>query len=182
MAEVFAVRYAQAVYDVGVEDPAFLERAGFELEKLQEIAKKFPDLAVYFDSPLLTLERKFKFIANISEELEISIEVHGLLRSIVKRGRFLYMAQIVKAYKELLEAGDSGADTVVFTATPLTEEEEAFIKERLENASGKRLTAKFKVDKSILGGVRAEVGHKIYDSSLRNSLTVLKERMVGETN
>ena len=180
MAEAFAFRYAQAIYDIGVDDPPFLERAGFELEKLYEIAKKFPDLAIYFDSPLVSLERKFKFIANIAEELEISVEVHGLLRSIVKRGRFLHMDKIVKAYKALLEAEDSGADTLVFTATLLTEEEAAFIKERLENATGKRLNTKFKIDKSVLGGVRAEVGHKIYDSSLRNSLNVLKERMVGE--
>ena len=33
MAEAFAFRYAQAIYDVGVDDPPFLERAGFELER-----------------------------------------------------------------------------------------------------------------------------------------------------
>jgi F-type H+-transporting ATPase subunit delta len=182
MAEAFALRYAQALYDSDADDPAFLERAGFEIEKFQEISKKFPDLAVYFDSPLVTLQRKYKFIANMAEELEISVEVHGLFRAIVKRGRFFHIDQIVKAYKELLEAEDGGADTLVFTAKPLTEAEETFIKERLEVASGKRLHAKFKVDKTILGGVRAEVGHKIYDSSLRNSLNILKERMVGEVS
>jgi F-type H+-transporting ATPase subunit delta len=177
MSEAFALRYAQALYDCGREDAALLERIGFELEKFAEIAAGYPDLASYFDSPLVELKRRQQFLASIAKEMEISDEVHGLLRAVIKRNRFSHLSEIVKAYKEVLETEEEGAEAIIYSVRSLSDHEHSMIKQRLETLSGKHLTINVKVDQSLIGGVRAEIGHKIYDSTVRNSLNLLRKQM-----
>ncbi len=180
MAEAVAHRYAEALYLAAGQNAALLERIGFELEKFIEATRKYPDLVVYFDSPLVEEERKYEFIGSLAREMEISDEVHGLLRSAIKRGRFFYLGPILKAFKELLDVERASDEVLIVTPRALTEQEETLIKKRLETVSGKRLTARQQVDPRIISGIRAEIGHTIYDSSLSYSLNLLKERMVNQ--
>jgi len=180
MAEVIADHYAEALYLAAGQNAALLEQIGFELEKFIEITAKFSDLGVYFDSPLVETGQKYSFIASLAEEMEISDETQGLLRSVVKRGRFYYLEQILKAFKEMMDVERASDEAVIVAPRSLTAEEEALVRRRLEAVSGKRLVTRQKIDPRIISGIRAEIGHKIYDSSLSYSLNLLKERMVNQ--
>ena len=103
MTEAVWGRYAEALYTIASDDAVLLERVGFEFGKFTEITSKFSELAVYFDHPLLELDQKYDFLKKLADEMEISDEVHGLLRSIVKRSRFASLGRILKAFKELLD-------------------------------------------------------------------------------
>lgn len=179
MSEAFALHYAQALYDQGAEDPALLERTGYELEKFAEVTAEYDELPVYFDSPLVDLSRKYEFLASLAEETEISKEVHGLLRAVVKRNRFLHLNEIVKAYKELLEAKEEGMEATIYSVRALSAKELTLVKQRLETLLKKHLVAQVKVDPTLIGGLRAEVEHKVYDSSVKNSLSLLSKQMAG---
>jgi F-type H+-transporting ATPase subunit delta len=177
--ETVGLRYAEALYLSATHDAVLLERVAFELENFVEVVKKYPELTLYFDSPLVEDERKYQFLSSLSQELEISDEIQGLLRSVIKRGRFLHLGAILKAFKKILDAGEGSDEVVIFSPRPLAEKEEAQVKTRLEVISGKRLAAKVKIDPKLISGIRAEIGFKIYDSSLAYRLQLLKEKMVG---
>ena len=179
MTEAVWGRYAEALYTIASDDAVLLERVGFEFGKFTEVTSKFPELAVYFDHPLLELDQKYDFLKKLADEMEISDEVHGLLRSIVKRSRFASLGRILKAFKELLDEEVGSDEAVIYTSRTLEDKELEQIKKRLESIVGKKLATKVKVDPKIIGGVRAEIGHTIYDSSIMSRLNLLKERMVG---
>ncbi len=179
MIEAFTIRYAQALYDCCLENEKLLTKAGFELEALSDLVDENPDLVTYFDSPIIAVERKYEFLAKIIKKAKISSEVHGLLRSIIKRERFLYLRTVEKAYKEMLATEEAGTETFIYSARALTDDEKALLKSRLQSVAKKFIKVKEIVDPSLIGGVRAEIDHKVYDSSIRTNLNLLKEGMLS---
>jgi len=55
---------------------------------------------------------------------------------------------------------------------------EAQIVERLTQAIGKEVRARFRADPRILGGIMVRVGDRIYDGTLRRRVAALKRRML----
>ena len=104
-----------------------------------------------------------------------------ILREFSREETFPNVA-VLKAFKKILDAGEGSDEATIYSPRMLDAKEEALIRTRLEAVSGKRLTTKVKIDPKILSGIRAEIGFKIYDSSLSYRLRLLKEKMVGSTN
>ncbi len=59
---------------------------------------------------------------------------------------------------------------VLLTALPLTEEQHQIIESRFSKALDQPVSLEVKVDESLLGGVRVELGGRIFDDSLKSQL------------
>jgi F-type H+-transporting ATPase subunit b len=66
----------------------------------------------------------------------------------------------------------SGESAVVTSALPLTDAEQAKVKDSLKAAS-----VEFKVDPSILGGLVVRVGDQVVDNSVASQMTALRESL-----
>ena len=85
------------------------------------------------------------------------------------------------------------ANDAFFTAESLENLSEALVREGIQNSldaaqraeltralqqvSGKRVTVQAREDASLLGGVVAKVGDRIYDGSLRTQLRALRDEL-----
>jgi F-type H+-transporting ATPase subunit delta len=172
-----ALLYAQALYDIAVKDPVLTIQVAIELELLSQLGTEEPRLTAYFESPLIEKEDKYRFLKTLMQKMMVSDEVHGLIRSTIKWKRFIHLRYIAKAYRELLEAAGAGSHAFVTSARELTREERVFVKKRLEKTTGKKLIIRTAIDTRLIGGVRADVGHTIFDSSVKNRLNRLKAEM-----
>ena len=74
-------------------------------------------------------------------------------------------------YKHFLEI----AEVEVTSAVPLTEEEKSALIAKLEKANGKKVSARFSVDPSVLGGIIVKSDGAVIDGSLRSKLDKVKE-------
>lgn len=73
------------------------------------------------------------------------------------------------------DAHISGASAEVTSALPLTPEEQATVKRDVLAKLGAGATVSFKVDPSILGGLRVRVGDRILDGSVAGKLEELRQ-------
>jgi F-type H+-transporting ATPase subunit delta len=180
VADVLARHYAQALYLNAVHNPILLQRVRRELEGfVTQVAEKYPALTSYFDSRLIERSKENKVLHLLAQELELSDEVHGLLRSVVKNNRFYHLKEIFKAFIEIMEAGKASETAHVTAARPLSGEEQALIQKRLAKAVGKHIELQIKIDPAVLGGLRAEVEYKVFDDTLKHKLNRLKHDLVG---
>ena len=85
----------------------------------------------------------------------------------------------VKAGKLVVLSGTelSGSTAEITSALPLTESEQATVKEDVLSKIGDQSTVAFRVDPSILGGLVIRVGDKVIDNSVAGQLDELRQKL-----
>lgn len=75
------------------------------------------------------------------------------------------------------ESTSSNLTARVSSAVPLTKEEQAALREKLEARFSQDLQLRFEVERSLLGGVVVRVGDKVIDGSVKGRLEALKQTL-----
>lgn len=101
--------------------------------------------------------------------------VLSFLQLLCERGRIRTLADCTDEYKRLLDASERVSVAYVVSAVPLTEEEKAAIRAKLEKTNGHSVTLECSVDEKLLGGLRIEMDGKVLDHSLRHRLQEVKD-------
>ena len=86
--------------------------------------------------------------------------------------------EVVSIFFDLVR-GTGPRDAEVTSALPLDPAQQATILQQLRGKYGPALDVKFTVDESILGGLIVRVGDRVLDTSVRNRLTEVQQRMLG---
>jgi ATP synthase F1 delta subunit len=68
----------------------------------------------------------------------------------------------------------------IWSAIPLTEEEKKALRARWTGRFGDDLYFHFRVDSSLLGGVKVRVGAQIMDGSVAGKLEALREQLLSD--
>ena len=105
---------------------------------------------------------------------------HGRISSLVKsliEKKPRHYIQVLEAYKRLLRLETEKRTATIETATELAPASGDPIVANLKRKYGNDLTARFVVNKDLLGGMRIRVGSDVWDSSVRNRLHRLQQQL-----
>ena len=91
------------------------------------------------------------------------------------------LPEIVATFQDVLRERQGIAEAEVFSAVDLNDAQKTEMTQTLERVTGKKIAAKFALDRSLLGGALVRVGDTIYDGSLRNRLNGLREHLTNES-
>jgi len=173
----YAKRYAQAIFEIAVEKQ--------ELEKWQsdlgELARLGEDEAIIMllENPKLHFEDKARLLAeNLSDISPLAL---NLLYLLMARGRLSMAGEIADEYQRLFNQYRGIEEAEVTTAVPLDDEDKLRLTERLKAIVGKEVVIRPSVDSSLIGGVVARIGGKLFDGSTRSRLEALKRELSGVT-
>ncbi len=126
-----------------------------------------------------------KDIRQLSRNLVRDSYVNGVLdrerigaigRAIMEKKPRNY-AQLLKNYHRLLRLELDKKRVTIESATELDPEAGRKIVAGLEKTHGAGLTTNFVVNPALLGGVRVRVGSDVWDSSVRNRLERLRQKL-----
>lgn len=173
-----ARRYAEALYEAA-HDAGLTKEIGNQLEQLLRVLKTDRELDLAFRSPALTAHRR-RLLLEECFQGELHPFVLNLCQLLWTKGRENSLPSVVTAYRQLFrqEAGLLTAEVV--SASNLTEEQLAPLRQALERRFGQPVVIEMKVDRSLLGGVRVRVGNTVLDGSVRGHLQALRERMLSD--
>jgi F-type H+-transporting ATPase subunit delta len=90
------------------------------------------------------------------------------------------LREIQQAFLFDLNARMGIAEAVVQSARELSATEKEQLIRALEQRTGKKIQVQFGEDGSLLGGVVVRVGSTIYDGSVREQLTQLRQNLEAE--
>jgi len=102
--------------------------------------------------------------------------VTSLVKSLIEKKPRNYI-KVLDAYKRLLRLEVEKRSATIETATELAPESSVQIVANLKRTYGSDLTARFVVNKELLGGMRIRVGSDVWDSSVRNRLHRLQQQL-----
>lgn len=171
----------------GVYAKAFLgaagKKAGSVLEELGGFAKlvrETPDLQRIFDSPRVAAEEKIG-ILDRSLKGRVSPVLLNFLKVVSEHERLDCLQDIYRETKRMHHQAEGVVQVVVTTAEPLEGGELRRVKSDLEKKLGAKVDIETTVDPQIIGGIIVRMGDKVYDGSVSQRLTSLRQDAVARS-
>lgn len=169
-----ARRYASAMIEVAAEAGA-IERVGSDLDRFVALlAAGEGALRDALCTPVFTVEERERVLQTLMPRLDLHPLTRNLLLLANQKRRLPLIDAIARAYRDRADERAGRARVQVTTADPLTPPLEAEIRAAMERLTGKQVVLELQVDPSLIGGLVARVGSKVYDSSIRTRLQNLK--------
>lgn len=129
-------------------------------------------------SPLFSAEERRGVLDAVLVKLRVSGTVASFLRLLADRGRFGLLPAVVAEATQLADARAGRVRVQVTTVDALTPALEKELAAAFGRLTGKTVVLESKVDPSLLGGLVARVGSRVYDASLKSRLSDLSNRLL----
>lgn len=172
-------RYAAALADVALEQKS-AERVKRDLGAFTEAYQSYADLRNSLESPSVAREAKLQVIQKIGARMDLAPAVRNFLCLLVDNRRTHMLPEIQESFHVELNARLGIAEADVTSSRALSAKEQAELIGALTKRTGKKIEARFHDDKSLVGGAVVRVGSTVYDGSVREQLTRLRERLEAE--
>lgn len=173
-----ARRYARALFEVALKHGQ-LEQTSEELANLRRLMRDSKELRRFFYTPLISRDHKSLRLRQVLSE-RILPSVMRLIELLIEKRRENLFEAICDEFEKLKEAYLQVERATITSAVPLDETQQAALVRALERRMGKKILPTFKVDPSLIGGVRVRVGDYQIDGSLRGALDRLRENIMLE--
>ena len=173
---IVANRYAEALYELSVEKG----QTSSVQEDLLEIQKAFlanPRIGELLANPRFPLAKKKEILATLL--VGANSLVQDAIFVLTEKQRLNEFINFVDEFVGFVNNAAGIADADVYSTRPLTDKESAAISSVFARKVGKEsLRINNIIDPSLIGGIRLQIGNRIFDSSLANKLSRLQRDML----
>jgi len=166
-------RYAQALFDLASDEKS-TAAVEADLKSLKAAMAESRDLQILLGSPAFAADAKGAGLSAIAAQARFHPTTVKFLGLLAANGRASALSAVIKAFEALSAAARGVVSAQVVTATPLTDAQGRGVAAALRQALGKDPEIETRVDPSILGGIKVQVGSRLFDASLRSKLDSLK--------
>lgn len=174
---VVAKRYAQALFELSQTNG----QTGSVHEDLLELKKVFQnnsELEQLLGNPRLTITKKKELLAVLFKDANPLIQ--NILFVLLDKKRINETVNVIDEYNALANDAAGTTEATVFSTQLLSEDEKAAISTAFAAKVGKlSLRIENEIDPTLIGGIRLQIGNRIYDSSLSGKLERLKKDLIG---
>lgn len=174
-----ARRYARALFDVmsrGGDPDAALD----ELRGIVALINAHPDLLKALKSPGVPLGAKMNVMRELLQLQPLSKVVSRLMLLIVENDDVNELDEIVKAYESRVLDFHQVVRAEVTSAVPLDDQRLRDLEQAFAQVTGRRVILSPRVDPSIIGGLVARIGSRVYDGSVVRHLGRIRDRLVAD--
>ncbi len=166
-------RYAQALFDLATETKQ-VAAVEANLKSLKAALRDSHDLRVLVGSPAFSAEDKGKGLVAIAVKAKFNITTIKFLGLLATNGRASSLASVITGFEALAAKARGAVSAQVTTAIALNAAQSKGLAAALRQALGKDPEIETRVDPAILGGIKVQVGSRLFDASLKSKLDSLK--------
>ena len=172
-----AERYALALFQVAQKHESSLEIEQ-DLREVKKVFEMTPELYNLIVSPKLSAEKRRNLINEVFNGANPFVV--NTLQLMAERKRLDEVGSLADEFVVLSNNAQGIEDAKVYSTRPLTEEERASISSTFAKKIGKQsLRIENIIDPSLIGGLRLQIGNRIYDSSVSTKLARLQRQLIG---
>jgi len=166
-------RYARALFDLASEQKQ-VAAVEADLKSLKTALRESKDLRVLVGSPAFSAQDKAKGLAAIAAKARFHTTTRKFLGLLAANGRTDMLASAITGYETLSAKARGAVSAQVTTAVALSAAQSKGVASALRLALGKDPEIETRVDPAILGGIKVQVGSRLFDASLKSKLDSLK--------
>lgn len=174
---VISRRYAKALLSLAAKAKR-VEPVAAGLDALVVLVQSTPEFAIFIADPKVTHSAKETVLAEVAGKAGMDELLVTFLRLLARKRRAALLEEICTVYHELADEQLGRGHAEVTVAASLSQAQQDELRRRLEALSGKQLTLHVTTDPSILGGAVARIGSTVWDGSVRNQLTQIRQSII----
>lgn len=174
----FGRRYAKALLDLARERGE-LDAVLRDVGALFDAWKESAELREILQSPVIPRPALKSVLDALMQRLQATQIVRNTVLLLADKGRLNHIEQVFKAVAELSEAETGRIRVEVTSAKPLSDAYYAQLIEKLERVTDREVVLVKNEDPSLIGGVVTRIGDQIFDGSLSNQLSELRETLLA---
>jgi len=173
MDQRIALRYAQALMDVGKEKNTVAVFAA-DMKVVLDALHDVHELKAMLHTPVIRPDIKRKVIHEVFQP-HVSKDAMLFMDLLLKKGRGDVLALTAEEFLRLLDIDTNTVSAHVTSARTLDESVKQRIIAKLEKISAKKVRASYTIDPALRGGFVVKVGDTLIDASLQHQLENLRE-------
>ena len=169
-------RYALALFELANEKSE-LEDIEKNILFLLEVCKNNQDFNGFLKNPTNQLELQSKVFAEISKIMKLNKNFSNFLQLIINKIRIFFLEKILNKFIKISSNSKGKIDATLISSKDLSQDERNKISQEISKAIKSKIEFTFKTDKSLISGIKIQVGSLLIDTSLSNKLKRLKLSM-----
>lgn len=168
--------YARSLFELAETEGGRerLESLASELDEFVEITRAEAQLSEFLSSRILATKDRAGSLSTMFEG-RISDLLLRFLQVLNRKERLNRLLSIVAAYQEMVQEKFGRIEVNVYTREPISADQIASIKARLEVATGREPVIYPYTVPSMIGGVKMQIGDRLFDDSIQTSLRNMTE-------
>ncbi len=181
MTDKLATHYAEALANAVFAPDSGLapEAANDQLKTALELVESSKDLERVLLSPAVNKTRKQAVIGKLADQLQLHRLIKNFLLVVVSHRRTHELARMQTSFELIVDERTGWLPAEITSAHELSAEQREHIERALGEKLGKFIRGHYKVDASVIGGIRAHVASVEYDATIRGKLESMRSRLVS---
>ena len=175
--ETSAGRYSLALYELATEANT-LSEIEVHSASIIDLITSSEDFKSLVKDPTNNKDDQLNALSKISEQYKLNKLLTKFLNFLVSKRRFFYVNNILKSFIETCSIKRGELKAELTSAKDLTENEINSIKEELTKNFSSKIKLNYKHDTSLIGGLIVQVGSTMIDTSIKNKLQQIENRMI----
>lgn len=173
-ADRIANRYAKSLIDLAVEQGK-LEEVHNDVKYIEKVAEN-KDFQSVIKSPVIAPAKK-KQVLNALFSGKVSPMMSSFLKTVLSKGREAYLGEMAKDFIVQYKTIKKVSAVQLTSAQPLSKATVDKILAKLHSSSSTmdNIELDIKVDPSLIGGFVLQYNDKLYDTSVKHKLSLLKK-------
>lgn len=172
-----ARRYAGALFEAAKVLNA-VDNVESDLGMVTYSLDESPQLGETLTHPLIPSDRKKQIISSIFKGKVQDVTLDFLFLLVDKR-REEIIPDVESEYVNLANQYRKIVTVAVTSAVELSDDEQAKLRMKLGELTGKTAELELSVDPALIGGLLVQIGDTVLDGSVRGQLAALREKMLG---
>ena len=175
--ETSAGRYSLALYELAAE-ANMLSEIEMHSASIIDLISSSEEFNSLIKDPTNTKENQLNALKQISEQYKLNELLSKFLNFLISKRRLFYVDKILKSFVETCSVKRGELKAELISAKDLTENEVNSIKEELTKNFSSKIKLNYKHDSSLIGGLIVQVGSTMVDTSIKNKLQQIENRMI----
>ena len=172
-----ANRYALALYELA-EDNSELSSVEKDVNEFIKLYSINTELENFINNPTHSQSNQLVVINKISVEMKLSNIVRNFLSILITKRRIFFLNSIFKNFLLLASKKRGELKAQLISSKSLTSDELKNLNSEISKVLGNVVSFDYKVDESLVGGLKMQIGSLMVDTSLKNKLNKYKQIML----
>ena len=175
--ETSAGRYSLALYELAIE-ANMLSEVEVHSASIIDLISSSEDFNSLIKDPTNSKQDQINALNKISDQYKLNELLTKFLSFLISKKRFFYINKILTSFIETCSIKRGELKAELTSAKDLTESEVNNIKEELTKNFSSKIRLNYKHDASLIGGLIVQVGSTMVDTSIKNKLQQIENRMI----
>jgi F-type H+-transporting ATPase subunit delta len=172
-------RYGKALLDLAREQGQ-LEAVLKDVGLVSDAWKESAELREIVRNPVVPKPALKAAVDAVLEKLGVSALMRNTVKLLADNGRLPELDDVLQELEQLAEAETGRVRVEVTSAKPLSDAYYDRLTEKLQRVTDRKVVLVKKQDPSLIGGVVTRVGDQVFDGSLSNRLSELRETLLAD--